>query len=130
MLTPERGSRSKARFSIAPPVALSCRRTPAHIATLPYGSAGWPEPRREGNVLIRRLVSVAFFLEVGLLLLVLPWSGFWDRNYFVSAWPELRPILTNNFVRGAVTGLGFVNLFAGLADLALVFSVRERHDAP
>jgi hypothetical protein len=85
---------------------------------------------REGNVLIRRLVSVAFFLEVGLLLLVLPWSVFWDRNYFVSAWPELRPILTSNFVRGAVTGLGVVNLFAGLADLVLVFSIRERHDAP
>jgi hypothetical protein len=73
---------------------------------------------------------VAFFLEVGLLLVVLPWSGFWDRNYFVLAWPGLRPFITNNFVRGAVTGLGVVNLFAGLADLALLFAVRERHDAP
>lgn len=75
-------------------------------------------------------MSVAFFLEVGLLLLVLPWSPFWDHNYFVSAWPDLRPILTNNFVRGAVTGLGIVNLFAGIADLALMFSIRERRDAP
>jgi len=70
-----------------------------------------------------------FFLEVGLLLVVLPWSAFWDRNYFAFAWPELRPILTNNFLRGAVTGLGLVNLFAGLADLALVFAARERRDA-
>ena len=84
----------------------------------------------EGRGLIRRLVSVAFFLEIGLLLLVLPWSGFWDRNYFVSAWPELGPIITNNFVRGAVTGLGVVNLCAGAADLALLFAMRERHDAP
>lgn len=74
-------------------------------------------------------MSVAFFLEVGLLLVVLPWSGFWDRNYFVSAWPGLRPIFTNNFVRGAVTGLGVVNLFAGIADLALMFSIREHRDA-
>jgi hypothetical protein len=72
---------------------------------------------------------VAFFLEVGLLLIVVPWSAFWDGNYFGSAWPSLRPIMTNNFVRGGVTGLGVVNLLAGLADLALLFAARERHDA-
>ena len=72
---------------------------------------------------------MAFFLEVGLLLVVLPWSGFWDRNYFVAAWPRLQPIMTNNFVRGAVTGLGVVNLIAGLADLSLLFAIRGRHDS-
>ena len=86
--------------------------------------------RDEGRRLIRRLVSVAIFLEVGLLLIVLPWSGFWDRNYFGSALPGLRPIITNNFVRGAVTGLGFVNLLAGLAELMLLFADRGRHGAP
>ena len=79
---------------------------------------------------MRRLIFVAYFLEAGLLLLVLPWSAFWDRNYFAAAWPGLRAILTNNFVRGAVTGLGFVNLYAGFADLALVFAARGRRDAP
>jgi len=78
--------------------------------------------------LLRRLVYAAFFLEVGLLLLVLPWSAFWDRNYFVSTWPVIRPFLTNNFVRGGVTGLGAVNVFAGVADLVLVFSTRARRD--
>ena len=94
--------------------------------------------------MIRRLLYVAFFLEVGLLLVVLPWSGFWERNYFAMAWPVLRELLTNNFVRGAVTGLGLVNLYAGFSDLALVFAARpsdapehhelveagERHDGP
>jgi len=41
-------------------------------------------------------------------------------------WPALQALLTNNFVRGAVTGLGLVNLFAGFADLALVFAAREQ----
>jgi hypothetical protein len=40
----------------------------------------------------------------------------------------LQPWLTNNFVRGAVTGLGVVNLFAGFADLAFVFAARERQE--
>lgn len=83
--------------------------------------------------MIRRLLYVAFFLEVGLLLVVLPWSGFWERNYFAMAWPALRELLTNNFLRGAVTGLGLVNLYAGFADLAVVFAARPsagagRHD--
>ena len=73
-------------------------------------SSGSPKSRRRGRTLIRRLVYVAFFLEVGLLLLVLPWSAFWENNYFAEAWPLIRPFLTNNFVRGGVTGLGVVNL--------------------
>lgn len=75
----------------------------------------------------RRLLYIAFFLEVGLLLVVLPWSGFWERNYFAMTWPALRELLTNNFVRGAVTGLGLVNLYAGFADLAIVFAGRPAH---
>jgi len=63
-----------------------------------------------------------------LLLIVLPWSAFWERNYFAAAWPPLQTFVTNNFVRGAVTGLGLVNLFAGFADLALVFIARDRTD--
>jgi len=69
------------------------------------------------------------------LLIVLPWSGFWEHNYFAAAWPPLQSVLTNNFVRGAVTGLGLVNLCAGFADLARVFVARPpagsgRVDAP
>jgi hypothetical protein len=91
----------------------------------------WTALRRfshEVSILIRRLVYVALFLEVGLLLMVLPWSTFWERNYFAYAWPVLRPVLTNHFVRGGISGLGLVNVFAGFAELAPVFAVREPHD--
>jgi hypothetical protein len=80
---------------------------------------------------IRRLLYVAFFVEVGLLLIVLPWSTFWERNYFGYAWPALVPVLKNNFVRGGVTGLGLVNLIAGFADLMPFFAGRkEAADVP
>ncbi len=75
--------------------------------------------------MIRRLVLVALFIEVGLLLIVLPWSSFWERNYFVSVWPGLRIVLTNDFVRGAVSGLGVLNLLAGFSELVPVFAPRE-----
>jgi hypothetical protein len=60
-----------------------------------------------------------------LLLIVLPWSTFWERNYFVYAWPGLRPVVTNEYVRGAVTGLGFVNLVTAFLELVPVFRGRE-----
>lgn len=78
----------------------------------------------------RHLLFVAFFLEVGLLLIVLPWSTFWERNYFVYAWPDLRPFITNDFVRGAISGLGFVNLFVGFAELVPVFATRVPRNVP
>jgi polyferredoxin len=99
---------------------------PARIATSARASIAWRGSRPRGRLLIRRLVFVAFFLEVGLLLVVLPWSAFWEHNYFAETWPALQALLTNNFVRGAVTGLGLVNLFAGFADLSLVFAAREQ----
>ncbi len=92
-------------------------------------SRGSRRHRREGSRLLTRLVYVAFFLEVGLLLVVLPWSPFWDHNYFLLAWPRIYPLVTNNFVRGGVTGLGLVNLIAGLADLMVLLTMRRRHDA-
>lgn len=55
---------------------------------------------------------------------MLPWSEFWERNYFTQSWPLLAPLITNSFFRGGVTGLGFVNLLAGVADLAPIFTSR------
>ena len=73
---------------------------------------------------------MAFFIEVGLLLIVLPWLGFWERNYFAQAWPAFGALATNNFARGAISGLGFVNLVAGLAELVPVFAGRSGRDVP
>ena len=56
-------------------------------------------------------------MEVGLLLLVIPWSVFWERNYFAEAIPFVHATVTNNFVRGAVSGLGLINVCVGLMEL-------------
>lgn len=71
---------------------------------------------------MRRLLYVAYFLEVGLLLLLVPWSSFWDQNYFVADAPVLQALLGNHFLRGGVSGLGLLNLYAGVAELAGLFS--------
>jgi hypothetical protein len=78
---------------------------------------------------VKRLLYIAYFLEVGLLLVLVPWSGFWDHNYFLGEVPRLQAFLSNHFVRGAVSGLGIVNLWAGLIDLGALVSMR-RFDPP
>lgn len=69
---------------------------------------------------------MAYFIESGLLLMVVPWSGFWARNFFAEALPVLGALAANFFVRGAVSGLGLINVAAGLAELFSVFSSRQR----
>ena len=72
-----------------------------------------------------RLVLVVFFLEVGLVLTLAPWSAYWDRNYFAETMPVVHALITNNYLRGAVTGLGLVNIFAAVADLVGMFLARK-----
>jgi len=69
---------------------------------------------------------VAYFLEVGFLLVFVPWSPFWERNLFADLVPAIGWAAKNAFVRGAVSGLGFVNIVAGLAELFSMFPPRRR----
>jgi hypothetical protein len=50
-------------------------------------------------------------------LVLIPWSTFWERNYFVEWSPVIESFLTSNYVRGAVSGLGLVNIAAALVEL-------------
>lgn len=80
---------------------------------------------------MRRLLLIAFFLEVGFVLIVVPWSAYWDRNYFAQSLPLLHGIITNNFVRGAVSGLGVINVWAGVGELiSLMLSRNVERPAP
>jgi hypothetical protein len=73
---------------------------------------------------VKRLMFVALSIEIGLVLLVIPWSSFWERNYFAQLFPPLHTLITNHFVRGAVSGIGLINLSVGLAELVSIFTGR------
>ena len=75
--------------------------------------------------MLKRLLLVAYFIEVGLLLVLVPWSPFWERNYFLTALPAMQDVIRNNYVRGGVSGLGVVNLLMGLNELASVLARRR-----
>jgi hypothetical protein len=77
---------------------------------------------------MRHLFFAACFFEAGLLLIILPWTVLWDRNYLLAAVPWVHEIVQNPYVRGAVSGLGIVNLGIGVAEIAAL--VAERFGAP
>ena len=72
-----------------------------------------------------RLLLTAFFVETGTVLLLAPWSQFWDRNYFAQSLPLVHDLMINNFVRGAVSGLGIVNMTAAVAEIYAFFNERR-----
>jgi hypothetical protein len=84
---------------------------------------------------MNRLLSVAFILfcfEIGLFLVFVPWSALWENNFLLSYVPALRTILLNNFVRGAVSGLGLIDFFLGLVELGRFwksFTIADRPTA-
>ena len=60
-----------------------------------------------------------YLLETGLVLVVAPWSTFWERNLLVETSPLFAGVIRLAAVRGAVSGVGVVNLCAGLWELAI-----------
>ncbi len=69
---------------------------------------------------MNRVLAVAFILfcfEIGVVLVFVPWSALWENNVLLTYSISLRGLLLNNFVRGAVSGLGVVDLALGLGEL-------------
>lgn len=66
------------------------------------------------------LLSASSSFLVGIVLIVAPWTALWEANYLLMPSPLLRAVLLNTFARGAVTGLGLVNIVLALEDAGLV----------
>jgi xanthine/uracil permease len=69
------------------------------------------------DIRLAALLSIASSLLVGVVLIVAPWTAFWEANWMLQPWPALRELLLNGFARGAISGLGLVNVLVALADL-------------
>lgn len=63
------------------------------------------------------VLFITFCLEIGLFLLIFPWTEYWESNYFSSLIPDWRQFWSNMYFRGAISGLGAVNLYISLAEI-------------
>lgn len=74
-------------------------------------------------------LTIVFFIlicfEIGILLVILPWvpSPSWSENYLLvlaadkAHWPWLALAMKSGYTRGAVTGLGLLNIVLGLWEI-------------
>ena len=64
-----------------------------------------------------RLIQFVSSVLVGATLVLAPWTALWENHPALTASPGLREVLLAPWFRGAVSGLGLVNLGAATVDL-------------
>ena len=85
----------------------------------PAPSVAAPEPPKisRGELWRHRIwiaLVVIFFIELGMILVVIPWTFLWNDNKLLIMHPTWRAIVLHGFTRGVVTGLGLVNVWIGI----------------
>jgi hypothetical protein len=60
------------------------------------------------------MFRILFYFVMGLALVVLPWAPLWSQNIFASHYLWVGSIMHNNFVRGAVSGLGLADVWIAM----------------
>jgi len=64
-----------------------------------------------------RLCFAIFTFEIGLFLIVFPWVDIWSLNYFSGWLPALQNMWEEPYFRGAITGLGLVNIYVACSEV-------------
>lgn len=70
------------------------------------------------------VLFITFCLDIGLFLLIYPWTDAWDNfaAYVAVHASALRPYVDNMYARGAISGIGLVNLYISIGE---VFRLRR-----
>ena len=77
-----------------------------------HEAAGW-------HYKLASMLFVFFCFEVGAFLMLFPWlDNMWEYNYFATLVPAWEPFWSSAYVRGAVSGLGLVNIWISFAELS------------
>jgi hypothetical protein len=115
------------------PAAASVPQEIASTETVPGAAAG-QMPAAGGRpprpTWLQRAASVfviVLCLELGLFLLIYPWTDAWSTNYFswigpLKVQPVWRQFWNNGFVRGAVSGLGLANIWIAVSEALHMYS--------
>lgn len=56
-----------------------------------------------------RIALLLLWFELGIILILLPWTEWWAVNYFLR-YNTFAMLIQNPFIRGAISGLGVMNV--------------------
>ena len=86
-------------------------------------SAAVPQPpplpveRRSTASKLWGLLIVVVCFEVGVFLVVFPWMKSWGANAIPSLNPNLIDLWESNYFRGALSGLGLINIWISFQEM-------------
>jgi hypothetical protein len=66
---------------------------------------------------VTHVFSILSSLLVGVVLVLAPWTALWEVNYLLQPHPSIRVLLFSPVARGAVSGLGLVNILLALHEV-------------
>jgi len=87
---------------IEPPRYVEASTEPAHVS---WAYRIW------------KIIFILFCFELGVFLLVFPWLDYWDNNSIATLAPWMGNVWDNPYFRGALSGLGVVNIYISLAEI-------------
>ncbi|HLK67091.1 MAG TPA: hypothetical protein VKU19_26840 [Bryobacteraceae bacterium] len=90
---------------------------PPPTADYASGPIPVPQPEYRWYHKVSAVLFITFCLEVGIFLVMFPWTPYWDGNYFSFLKPAWHELWDNMYVRGAISGLGVVNLYISLVEV-------------
>ena len=79
-----------------------------------------PAPVRIRHTWYHKLGIFLFIIvcfEVGAFLAVFPWTPQWDTNSVANLLPWLRGVWGSSYFRGALSGLGLLNIYISLGEV-------------
>jgi len=63
------------------------------------------------------VLFIVFCFELGIFLLVYPWTFHWQVNSIPSIIPPLLRFWNSDYLRGAVSGLGILNVWVAILEV-------------
>jgi len=94
-----------------------------------------PPPVQSGRFLkwhqrVLGVFLIVFAFELGLVLLISPWLARWETSWMPDYSPRLSVIWLSFYFRGALSGLGLLNIYVSLNEavrqIAALFAKEKR----
>lgn len=64
----------------------------------------------------KAVLYIIFCFEMGAFLFIFPWVSMWANNFFAGHYSWVFVLSRNYYVRGAVSGLGLVDVFLAFSE--------------
>ena len=71
-------------------------------------------------------VRIVFYFVLGVALLYSPWIPLWTHNFFVAHYNWVATVSHNDYLRGAISGIGLTDIWMAFDQIRRLGHAAER----